>query len=135
MTRLLKVFVYGTLKPNQSNYIAYCQGHVIAQQEAYTLGNLYYLQSLGYPAMTEGTGRVYGYLLYFEKWELLEQLDELEDYRPDRPEQANEYQRRLAKVYISQADQTEEAWTYFMDPDKILHYHGTLLESGYFNRA
>jgi gamma-glutamylcyclotransferase (GGCT)/AIG2-like uncharacterized protein YtfP len=50
----MEVFVYGTLKPKESNYSAYCAGKVINSKTAYTRGHLYHLTALGYPGLTEG---------------------------------------------------------------------------------
>ncbi|MGD1918808.1 MAG: hypothetical protein ACFCAD_07915 [Pleurocapsa sp.] len=36
----LKVFVYGTLKPGEANFAAYCDGYVESQQIAYAKGIL-----------------------------------------------------------------------------------------------
>jgi len=36
----MEVFVYGTLKPKESNYSAYCAGKVINSKTAYTKGHL-----------------------------------------------------------------------------------------------
>ncbi len=41
---LLRVFVYGTLKPGEVNYQKYCNGKVVEQERALTLGQLFALQ-------------------------------------------------------------------------------------------
>ncbi|MDJ0558299.1 MAG: gamma-glutamylcyclotransferase, partial [Microcystis sp. M53599_WE4] len=48
---MMEVFVYGTLKPKESNYSAYCAGKVINSKTAYTKGHLYHLTALGYPGL------------------------------------------------------------------------------------
>ena len=60
-----RVFVYGTLKPDQANFEKYCAGKVIAQQQAIAYGELFLLP-MGYPAMIVGNSPVYGYLLSFK---------------------------------------------------------------------
>lgn len=90
---LLKVFVYGTLKPGEQYYDRYCAGKVIQQQQAMAYGELFDFPQLGYPAMTTGSSRVYGVVLTFADASSLEQLDELEDYQPNRPPEQNEYIR------------------------------------------
>jgi len=132
MNELLKVFVYGTLKPGQVNYTAYCQGRIIEEKKAYTFGRLYYLKALGYPAMTPGTHKVYGYLLVFNDFTHLQQLDRLEGYQSERSPEENEYQRKLIHIYADSDTSSDSAWAYLMTPDKIALYQGIVLESGYF---
>jgi gamma-glutamylcyclotransferase (GGCT)/AIG2-like uncharacterized protein YtfP len=126
---MLKVFVYGTLKPGESNYQYYCRGKSIEEIAAYTFGNLYNL-SLGYPAMTEGNNRVQGYLLSFSDTDILNSLDRLEDYHPNRSFDLNEYYRREINVYLSSGELLATAWSYFMSEAKIKQFKGIFLPSG-----
>ena len=87
----MEVFVYGTLKPRESNYSAYCAGKVINSKTAYTRGHLYHLTALGYPGLTEGDGWVKGILLTFNADYDIGLLDGLEDYQPGRYPEENEY--------------------------------------------
>ena len=58
---MLKVFVYGTLKPGQVNFARYCGGdRMLATLPAQVHGKLFEL-SLGYPAMTLGDTWVKGF--------------------------------------------------------------------------
>jgi gamma-glutamylcyclotransferase (GGCT)/AIG2-like uncharacterized protein YtfP len=126
----LKVFVYGTLKPQEANYAEYCEGNTIESIEAYTFGCLYHLPTLGYPAMTEGKERVCGYLLTFEDATILDRLDLLETYSPDRNPAENEYQRRLMRVYNLNGASLGDVWAYFMTSAKVEELGGILVPSG-----
>jgi gamma-glutamylcyclotransferase (GGCT)/AIG2-like uncharacterized protein YtfP len=127
---MFKVFVYGTLKPNQCNYSYYCQGKVTEQIKAFTKGKLYHLPTLGYPAITEGEGKVEGYLLTFFDDQVLANLDNLEDYHPDNSPEQNGYQRRLIMVYNVSEKPLGNAWAYFMEFEKIQALKGVLVPSG-----
>ena len=133
MNNFLQVFVYGTLKPAQVNYPAYCQGQVIEEKKVYTLGTLYYLSAVGYPAMTPGTTKVYGYLLVFRDVSHIQYLDRLEGYLEGRSQEENEYQRELVKIYSRSDIFLGEVWGYLMRPHRIGLYQGVLVLDGYFN--
>ncbi len=125
----LNVFVYGTLKPGEANYLAYCEGKIASQTPAYIRGDLYHL-SVGYPAITLGDNRVYGVLLTFYTIEVLTSLDCLEDYQPDRKAELNEYNRRLVTVYNLKDLAIAQAWAYFMTLAKVKQYGGKQVLSG-----
>ncbi|MCG9891985.1 MAG: gamma-glutamylcyclotransferase [Thermosynechococcaceae cyanobacterium MS004] len=98
---MLKIFVYGTLKPGQCND-QYCRDRQSAET-AWARGQLFKLP-VGYPAMTKGTQWVKGVLLTFaddtfEENKILSRLDALEDYSPYRPASENEYQRDWIEVF------------------------------------
>jgi gamma-glutamylcyclotransferase (GGCT)/AIG2-like uncharacterized protein YtfP len=95
---VVKVFVYGTLKPGEQNYPTYCAGKVLETKPAYALGELFALPQ-GYPAMIKGDNQVYGYLLRFAHAEALTELDELEDYHPSRQNSENLYNREQIKIF------------------------------------
>lgn len=123
------VFVYGTLKPGEKNYLSYCAGRTMAETKAYTLGHLYHLP-LGYPAMAFGKQKVEGYLLTFPNTSILTSLDELEDYQPDRSPNLNEYNRQQVFVYSLTADVLGKAWVYLMNLEKIQQAQGKFINSG-----
>lgn len=127
----MKVFVYGTLKPGERNYPAYCQGKAIAEEKVYTYGKLYHL-CLGYPGMTLGDDRVQGYLLTFADESALTQLDELETYDPNAPAEQNEYQRQFIPVYDLTDNYLGEVWGYVMTLEKIQEFQGIYLPSGWW---
>jgi len=125
----IQVFVYGTLKPGESNYLAFCQGNTIAEIEAYTKGELYHLTP-GYPAMTLGTRKIQGYLLIFSaQSKILSRLDILENYQPDRAIALNDYYRQSVSVYNQQDELISNAWCYQMTPPKIAEFGGQLINS------
>ena len=125
----INVFVYGTLKPGERNYLNYCAGKTIEETKAYTWGKLYHL-SLGYPAMTEGDKKIEGYLLTFSDASILTNLDELEDYHRDRSPDLNEYYRQQVSVYNLADNFLGLAWSYFMNLEKIRQLKGIPLNSG-----
>jgi gamma-glutamylcyclotransferase (GGCT)/AIG2-like uncharacterized protein YtfP len=126
---VLKVFVYGTLKPGECNYRRYCAGRVANAIESYTWGQLYHL-AIGYPAMTPGNNKIIGFLLTFANEKILVSLDELEDYHPQRSRQDNEYQRQKIPVYKLSGEPLGEAWGYLMAPKKVEQFGGILVPSG-----
>ena len=128
---MINVFVYGTLKPGETNYDFYCAEKVRAQSPAYTKGNLYSLP-LGYPAMTVGKNRVKGVLLTFDSANILESLDRLEAYQKNRPSELNEYDRLLVPVYSFDDKTLGQAWCYFMSIKKVKQYQGTIIPSGWW---
>jgi gamma-glutamylcyclotransferase (GGCT)/AIG2-like uncharacterized protein YtfP len=128
---MLRVFVYGTLKPGQSNYARYCGDRVLQSQEAQVQGKLFDLP-LGYPAMAPGEDWVKGYLLCFQNPTILRELDELEDYVSDRDPIENEYERRWVEVFDLQFSALGSAWAYFMEPEKIAGFDGVWLPQGHW---
>jgi gamma-glutamylcyclotransferase (GGCT)/AIG2-like uncharacterized protein YtfP len=129
---MIEVFVYGTLKPNESNYSAYCEGKVINSRTVYTKGHLYHLTALGYPGLTEGEGWVKGILLTFNADYDMGLLDGLEDYQPGRSPAENEYQRCRIPIYNLEREFISEAWGYRMTPVKVAFYGGIFLSSGWW---
>lgn len=128
MPEAVKVFVYGTLKPGETNYQRYCRGHVIAAEEAVAVGQLYDLP-FGYPAMTLGDSLVYGFVLSFSA-DMLPVLDELEDYSPLRPLAENEYIRVEIEVFNLNRQSLGQAWVYLMEQTLIDQAKGVLLPEG-----
>ncbi|MBD1913873.1 MULTISPECIES: gamma-glutamylcyclotransferase family protein [unclassified Leptolyngbya] len=127
---VIRVFVYGSLKPGEVNYKRYCQGRVTSEEEAIARGDLYDFPHLGYPAMTGGSSLVYGYVLSFDDPTLLQSLDWLEEYDPHRPVEENEYYREIIEVEGCDRQPLGQAWCYLMHPDKILTLRGVQVASG-----
>lgn len=125
----MKVFVYGTLKPGECNYLRYCQGKVAAAESAIAIGELFAL-SLGYPAMTAGAGTVYGFVLTFADTSILGELDRLEDYDRLRPPEENEYQRQEIEVFDRDRQSLGMAWAYLMLRDRVRSLGGIPLPDG-----
>ena len=128
----IDVFVYGTLKPGERNYLNYCEGKTIKETKAYTWGELYHL-SLGYPAMTEGNKKIEGYLLTFADANILTSLDVLEDYARARSPELNQYYRQQVPVYNLTDDFLGSAWVYLMSLEKIKQLRGIPLNCGSWN--
>jgi gamma-glutamylcyclotransferase (GGCT)/AIG2-like uncharacterized protein YtfP len=126
---MIKVFVYGTLKPGEINFQRYCQGKIIESQAAIAQGQLYRLP-FGYPAMTFGKGWVGGFILSFRDLDLLNCLDELEGYDSHRPAEQNEYQRCQIEAFSPEKQPMGLAWGYIMTLEQILAYGGVLLPDG-----
>ncbi|MFB2892778.1 gamma-glutamylcyclotransferase [Aerosakkonemataceae cyanobacterium BLCC-F50] len=130
-SELVKVFVYGTLKPGESNYQYYCGGKVVAATRATVKGQLFALP-LGYPAMVLGKGVVQGYLLTFNTPNILQHLDLLEGYNPQRPPEENFYDRKQLEVYSPEAEPLGLAWAYFMTLEQVEQIGGVLIPSGWW---
>jgi gamma-glutamylcyclotransferase (GGCT)/AIG2-like uncharacterized protein YtfP len=126
---MLRVFVYGTLKPGQINYNRYCSDRILSSLPAQVRGQLFDL-SLGYPAMTLGEAWVQGYLLQFAEAAALKALDGLEDYQINRPESHNEYQRSQVEAFDQNGRSLGLAWAYLMTPQKIQQYNGEWIANG-----
>lgn len=128
--KLTRVFVYGTLKPGESNYQTYCAAKVIEAKTAIALGQLFALP-FGYPAMVQpGNSPVTGCLLTFPDSTILQHLDWLEDYDAQREAAANEYNRQLIKTYAPDFTPFGEAWVYLMTPEQVKAAGGSLLPHG-----
>lgn len=126
---MLKVFVYGTLKPGERNHQLYC-AQAVSVQEAIAYGKLYDLP-MGYPAaIFPETSLVRGYLLTFIDATILQSLDELEDYYPYQPNSQNLYQRHQIEVYDLSKKSLGKVWTYSMNQQQIDDYGGTLIDEG-----
>lgn len=128
MSNTINIFVYGTLKPGESNYQHYCAGKVL---EAKTLafGQLFALP-FGYPAMTEGEYPVQGFLLSFPDAAILRQLDLLEDFNLYKPAHHNDYHRQIIETYNTSLVSLGLAWTYFMTPKQVYFLDGVFLPDG-----
>ena len=129
MSTQINLFVYGTLKPGEINYLRYCQGRVIAQRPALACGKLYAL-SLGYPGMVAGDGIVCGVILSFPDPNIFFDLDQLEDYQPHRPPEQNEYQRQHISVFDLNHQPLGLVWAYLMEMTKVHFYSGVLISDG-----
>ena len=127
-----QVFVYGTLKPNETNYDQYCAGKVITQQQAIAYGELFALP-MDYPAMIVGNHQVHGYLLSFPDASILELLDELEDYQCDRDAAENLYNRQRIEVFDLERNSLGMAWAYFMTREQVRKFKGIAQIDGYWH--
>jgi len=130
---MIRVFVYGTLKPDGKYYQMYCRGKTLEELKCWTIGRLYALP-LGYPAMILAKpptdDRVYGYLLSFASPKDLDNLDELEGYSGIPHSHLNEYDRAKIIVYDEANQAIDKVWTYFMTPEKVKSLKGIYLPCG-----
>ncbi|MGD1713163.1 gamma-glutamylcyclotransferase family protein [Hydrocoleum sp. CS-953] len=124
-----RVFVYGTLKPGEVNYLSYCAEYVVEFFPAVAKGLLYELP-IGYPAMTGGESNVHGFVLSFRNPKVLLELDKLEDYHPERPPEENEYQRQKIPTFGLDGKYLWTVWSYLMLPEKVKLLGGKFLPSG-----
>ncbi|NEQ18593.1 MAG: gamma-glutamylcyclotransferase [Microcoleus sp. SIO2G3] len=129
---VLKVFVYGTLKPGEANYQRYCAGKVLNATKAIAQGKLFALP-MGYPAMTLGDSSVHGYLLSLTNLDVLKALDELEDYHPARAASENLYNRKQIETYHPQGNSLGWAWVYIMRQELALQLRGIHLPNGWWS--
>ncbi len=128
----MHVFVYGTLKPGESNFDCYCGANVISRDRAYIYGDLYHFPALGYPGAIHGKNQVHGFVLTFSDGLILTALDELEDYQPNRQPSENDYTRELVTTYTLDGIASIPAWAYFMTLDRIHQWGGILVPDGWW---
>ncbi|PZU93009.1 MAG: hypothetical protein DCE90_17155 [Pseudanabaena sp.] len=130
------VFVYGTLKPEESNFEQYCANEIIAMQPAIAYGELFVLP-MGYPAIVIDGGvqsAVYGYLFTFASDDILEALDELEEYQCDRAASENLYNRQQIEVFDYDKQTLGLAWIYCMDSTQVINLGGISQPSGIWTK-
>lgn len=129
---MVKVFVYGTLKPGEANYQRYCAGKVVETTKAIAQGKLFALP-MGYPAITPGDSAVHGYLLSLTHLDVLRALDDLEDYHPARAASENLYNRKQIETYHPQGNSLGWAWVYIMTEELALQLGGLHLPHGWWS--
>ncbi|MBO1625616.1 gamma-glutamylcyclotransferase family protein [Bacillus arachidis] len=115
------VFVYGTLRKQQSN-AHYLHRATCIAEEAWTHGKLFDTNE-GYPAMIRSKeDKVYGEVYEVDD-EILKKLDELEVYTGN-PEQ-DLYDRIIQTIYFG--DYNRDAYVYVVQNDEMLQ---RLISSG-----
>lgn len=135
-----RVFVYGTLKPGESNYHL-CANSVIEAHPAIAQGQLYALP-LGYPVLTPGDGLVYGVALSFSNSDILSILDEYEQHDPVELEQyfpevvldEHQYERSQIPIYTVDRQPSGTAWAYLMTRSQAQRLSGVLLPDGHWSQ-
>lgn len=132
MLSTVNVFVYGTLKPGESNYQRYCASKVLERKRAIAFGKLFALP-FGYPAMTKGESPVQGFLLSFPTQEILHHLDLLEGFSSSRSVEQREYDRQLIETYNSAFVPLGLAWVYLMTPEQVHYLNGVCLPDGWWS--
>ncbi|MBO8167927.1 MAG: gamma-glutamylcyclotransferase [Thermoanaerobacteraceae bacterium] len=123
------VFVYGTLMEGFWNYEKILKPYVLKIDKAWVRGTLYHLPQ-GYPALTDGDGKVAGQLMECKQFgKVVALLDELEDYYG--PGRDNLYERVTKEVFLSNGEK-REAFAYIYSParTKELERFGILVAGG-----
>ena len=136
-----KVFVYGTLKPGEAYYQAYCAPYVVNATPAMAQGYLFHLPQ-GYPAMTVGQATsemlgeqwIMGVLLHFRDDAAIAQIDEFEDYNPALADTDNDYLRQLRPVFSQKHQPLGAAWIYLMTPQQVQRYGGIPISTGVWSQ-
>ncbi|MEU9335812.1 gamma-glutamylcyclotransferase family protein [Streptomyces sp. NPDC048290] len=129
----LPFFVYGTLRPGESNHAAYLRGRTHTEHPARLPGAVLY-DGPGYPyAVPAPGGIVHGELITAlpdAYPQLLHALDELEEYIPGDPRSL--YERVSREVVQDPAGTPVDAWVYLAAPTIAarLRTHGTLIPGG-----
>lgn len=126
---ILPLFVYGTLRPGESNYVRLLAGRTLLEKAAVISGSLYYVPEEDYPYLLAGSERVQGDLLILAEESYaatLQAVDRLEDYDPLR-ESTSLYLRRTHPVNCDGEEIL--AWVYFWNS---LEMPGRLLAEGDF---
>ncbi|WP_052948685.1 gamma-glutamylcyclotransferase family protein [Mesobacillus campisalis] len=102
------VFVYGTLRKNESNH-SFLKDAILVSQDCYTQGELYD-SPYGYPFMVQADeGKVFGELYKINEHQLSE-LDKLEDYFG--PGGDNLYERVVQTVFTP--ERSFDAYVYLL---------------------
>lgn len=144
---MFHVFVYGTLKPGQSNH-QICASSVLEARPAIAQGQLYALP-FGYPAMALSTATwdrssiVHGILLSFADAGILDVLDTYEQhdpeifrcYAPHLVLAQHQYDRTQIKTYDQAQRFLGFAWSYVMSLKQIQRLNGICLSSGQWQQA
>jgi len=131
---MLRLFVYGTLKPDESAYPHYCEPYVTATQTACVRGELFHLPQ-GYPALTRGDRWITGALLVFRQEDAIARVDDFEDYDPTRPAAANLYERVVQPVFSTTQQPLGDAWVYLMSAQRVQTLGGSRVESGVWSQT
>jgi len=127
----LPFFVYGTLRPNESNYY-YTQGKTVSEQPAHVYGFAMY--NLGtYPMIVPVNDSIllHGDLLTIASTHyqnVIRAIDRLEGYTPQKPDN-NLYLRHAIDVTITESGNTQKAWIYVGSRHSIRASH-PLIEDG-----
>ncbi|MFJ2604914.1 gamma-glutamylcyclotransferase family protein [Streptomyces sp. NPDC087425] len=129
----LPFFVYGTLRPGESNHDVFLRGRTSAEEPARLVGAVLY-DGPGYPYAVEARqGVIQGELMTPRPTEheaLLAALDHLEVFTPGDP--ANLYERVQREVIRDTDGELIRAWVYLAAPRvaQRLRTRGKLIESG-----
>ena len=126
----LPLFVYGTLRPDESNYKRYLRGRALSQSPAWVRGELWLDPSEDYPYLCARKDRVSGYLLTLKPAlfaSTMASIDMLEDFSPKQP-LTSLYVRQRIIAHGPRGDIL--AWTYLWNSKRRPGYR---LEGGDFS--
>ncbi|MGL4589437.1 MAG: gamma-glutamylcyclotransferase family protein [Mycoplasmatales bacterium] len=119
MTKIIKIFVYGSLMEGFWNYEKSLVGKCLSITDAQVKGKLFHLPHKGYPALIAGEDQVRGQLIEIEdNLQLIQLLDEIEDYKENN-EQVSEYFRHKKMVICNQQEVMAYVYEYnhVLDPE------------------
>lgn len=106
------LFVYGSLMEGFFNYQKALVGKIISRKRAYTKGELFHIENKGYPALIEGSNKIYGELLELpDEEQLLAKLDKIENFN-NISDFDNEYIREIAEIQIENQSISIQAYVY-----------------------
>jgi len=125
------LFVYGTLRPGEKNYLRFLAGRTSRTSPASVSGRLYFVVDGGYPYLLPGEDTVRGDLIelaprHYES--TLRRIDRLEEYDP-RDEDGSIYLRRRVRARVA-GGKVQTAWVYYWNCQEI---EGVWIESGDFS--
>lgn len=130
---MVKIFVYGTLKPGEAAHHRYCEPYLVRAQTAWVRGELFHLPQ-GYPALTDGDRWIQGALLTLQGEQALAHMDAFEDYDPARPDANNLYVRRSRPIVSAERQLLATAWVYLMDAHRVVELGGVVVPTGCWSR-
>jgi len=125
-TQINKVFVYGTLMQNFSNYKRYLKGRINRVMSGTTSGLLYHLPE-GYPALIAGNQPIKGEIIEPVDEKLLQILDRLEDYAEGR--NSNLYVREVRNILTEDGEEVA-CWVYIYANERYAQENGILVPDG-----
>ena len=123
--RILPFFVYGTLKPGESNYVSYLAHRTAYEKPAAISGGTLYTDGqypflVIDPQLVQPTDNVHGMLIMVQPQHYhttLRQIDQLEEYVPERRD--NWYERIVYPIQVQGAHASTEAWAYVAGPQTM----------------
>lgn len=136
----IQIFVYGTLKPGESNHTI-CAPYITASQPAIAAGGLFHLL-FNYPVMTtEVAGTVRGWQLTLAEPSVLTLLDEFEQHDPDVFQHImpglvladHQYCRVKLPLFTPERSPIGTAWAYIMTLAQIRRLNGQPIPGGCWN--
>jgi gamma-glutamylcyclotransferase (GGCT)/AIG2-like uncharacterized protein YtfP len=124
----LPLFVYGTLRHGQENYML-LRGHTVAEIPAVLdRAVMYSLQA--FPVITQGDSTVHGELMTLHPqayWRVLADLDQLEGYNPN---DALSFYRRVARYVRTESGIDVLAWVYMGNERFVIQRPNVLVPDG-----